>query len=153
MSKKLLILLVTIGVALLFASTGLYAGTAPPDTIHLYEKAFKKHKKGPVAFPHKKHIEEYKLKCGECHHDANHKPLNNLKMTDDVKPCIACHKATKRVRGEKLSKKEKIKKYYEYAMHENCKSCHKAFNKKKTGKVRGPAPTSCNQCHAKKKKK
>ncbi len=153
MNKKLLILLITVGMALLFVSTSLYAGTVPPDTMQLYDQAFKKHKKGPVAFPHKKHIEEYKLNCGECHHDANHKPLNNLKMTDDVKKCVECHKATKKVRGEKLTKKEKIKKYLEYAMHANCITCHKKFNKKKTGKVRGPAPTSCNKCHARKKKK
>ena len=31
--------------------------------------------------------------CGECHHDKDNKPLNNLKIGDDVQNCIECHNA------------------------------------------------------------
>ena len=46
--------------------------------------AYSKIKKILVDFTHKKHIEEYTAGCGECHHDAEGKPLNDLKMGDEV---------------------------------------------------------------------
>jgi hypothetical protein len=159
MIKKHLITTVTIGIVILFVSAAIYAKSAP-DTIQLQDPAYETHKKGVVNFEHKKHFEQYakefpdlyKNGCGECHHDKDNKPLTNLKDGDDVQKCIECHK----IPGEapkgkeakkKLSKKEKIKEYHAEALHENCKSCHKTFNKKYKPKK---APTTCTKCHPKK---
>ena len=157
MNKKYLVIIGIVGIAALFLATGIYAGTTVPDVVKMDNKAYSKHKKGIVVFTHKKHVEEYKAGCGECHHDADNKPLDNLKMGDDVQNCIECHKNTgKKPKGEKLSKKEKIMKYHKEAIHANCTDCHKAFNKKKGFKTKdaGAAPTksACAKCHPKKKK-
>ena len=161
MIKKHLITTVIIGVAILFISAGIYAKSAP-DVIPLADPAYKEHKKGVVQFEHKKHWDDYskayselyKNGCGECHHDDKGKPLTKLKDGDDVKKCIECHKepseAPKGKKAKKkLSKKEKVKEYHAEALHENCKGCHKKFNKKYKPKK---APTTCTKCHPKTKK-
>jgi hypothetical protein len=140
-----------------FAGGALYAGTEVQDVIKMENKAYEKHKKSIVMFTHKKHAEDYKIGCGECHHDEKGKPLENLKYGDDVKGCIDCHaKPGERPKGKgqpKLTKKERLA-YHAEAIHYNCRDCHKAFNKEKGLKSKDPgaAPTSCNQCHPKGKK-
>jgi len=159
MIKKLLIGVV-LGCAALFVAAGIYAKTVP-DVIPLEDPAYKEHKKGVVEFTHGKHQKDYakdysdlyKNGCGECHHDKDNKPLTNLKEGDDVQKCIECHKiAAEAPKGkkakEKLSKKEKIKDYHAEALHENCRGCHKKFNKKYKPKK---APTTCAKCHPKSK--
>jgi hypothetical protein len=161
MRKKYLRVSVVVALATLFIAAGIYA-KATPDVIPLQDPAYKKHKKGVVQFEHKKHFdayskdypEFYKNKCGECHHDKDGKPLTELKDGDDVQKCIECHKepaeAPKGKKAKKkLSKKEKIKEYHAEALHENCRGCHKKFNKKYKPKK---APTTCAKCHPKKKK-
>lgn len=159
MNRKLLKILVISGIALLFVVAGIYAKTVP-EVIELKDPAYEEHKKGIVHFEHKKHQNEYakqypefyKNGCGECHHDKDNKPLTELKEGDDVQKCIECHKiAAEAPKGKKapkkLSKKEKIKEYHAEALHENCKGCHKKFNKKYKPKK---APTTCTTCHPKK---
>jgi hypothetical protein len=161
MNKKLLVLVV-VGCAALFVTAGIYAKTVP-DVIKLQDPAYKEHKKGVVDFEHGKHQKDYAQKypefykngCGECHHDKDNKPLSNLKEGDDVQKCIECHKiAAEAPKGKKakkkLSKKEKIKDYHAEALHENCRGCHKKYNKKL--KPPKKAPTTCAKCHPKKKK-
>lgn len=155
MSKKMLTLLVAAAVALLFASTGIYAGTKAEDMIKMETKEYKERSKGIVEFSHKKHNEDYKINCGECHHDAKGKALTNLKMGDDVQRCVECHKETEKVKGEKIKKSEKIAKYQQEAIHANCIGCHKDHNKslkdpKDPNGSKGPAPASCTKCHPKK---
>ena len=157
MNKRLLIIALVFGIATLFVTAGLYAGTDVADEIKMENKAYSKHKKGIVTFSHKKHMEEYakqfpdfyKNGCGECHHDENGKALS-LKVGDSVQPCIECHKKPgERPKGKdapKLSKKERLD-YHAEALHYNCKDCHKKVNKK-TGKK--AAPTTCSKCHPKK---
>jgi hypothetical protein len=43
--------------------------------------------------------------------------------------------------------------YHANAMHDNCKVCHKQYNKKKglKAKDKGYAPTTCKSCHSKNK--
>ena len=142
MSKKLTVALVMV-VSFLFVSAGLYAGTTVDAVIKMDNPIYKKHKKGICEFTHEKHIKDYKINCGECHHNDKGEPLTKLKMGDDVKLCSTCHKGVKKPKGEKLSKKEKIVKYYKDAVHANCIGCHK---KEKKG------PTKCKECHPKKKK-
>jgi hypothetical protein len=165
MLKKRLLTLAIIGVAVLFVSAGIYAKSAP-DVIPLQDPAYKEHKKGVVQFEHKKHWNDYAKEysdlypnqCGECHHDDKGKPLTGLKDGDDVKKCIECHKkpgevpkdVKKEWRKKKLKKAEKDKLELEWhaeALHNNCRGCHKEFNKKYKPKK---APTTCTKCHPKK---
>lgn len=152
MRKKYLIVMAVFGIAVLFAATGIYAGTTAPDVIKMDNKAYSKHKKGIVTFSHKKHVEDYKAGCGECHHDAKNKPLDNLKAGDDVQNCIECHKKpSERPKGKgapKLTKEQRLE-YHAEAIHYNCKGCHKKLNRKTKTKK---APTTCAKCHPKKKK-
>ena len=141
MKKFLLSMFVILGFV-----TFVYAGVS--DVIEMKNSGYKKHKKGIVQFTHKKHTADYNISCGECHHDNNGKPLN-LKEGDDVEGCGDCH--SNFGKAKKMKKAEKIKKYHKEALHANCIICHKAFNKKKTGKkTKGPAPASCKKCHPKK---
>ncbi|MCG8470256.1 MAG: cytochrome c family protein [Desulfobacterales bacterium] len=130
----------------------LWAGTKVEDEFVMQTKEYKKHTYNLVHFTHKKHAEEYKISCGECHHDDQGKALD-LKMGDNVQRCIECHtkpgKAPKGKGKKKLKGAEK-RAYHAEALHQNCIKCHKAFNKsyKKEHKVKkGPAPTSCKKCH------
>ncbi len=146
----------TLMVVCLFFAVGIYAGTKADDVIKMENKAYSKHKKSIATFSHKKHATDYKVGCGECHHDENNKPLNNLKEGDDVQNCIDCHKKPAYITGKKakgLSKSQKIE-YHANAIHDNCKGCHKKFNKEKglKSKDAGAAPTTCSKCHPKKAK-
>jgi hypothetical protein len=164
MNKKLLVLVV-VGCAALFAAAGIYAKTVP-DVIELADPAYKEHKKGVVHFEHGKHQKEYAEKypdlykdgCGACHHDKDNKPLANLKEGDPVQRCIECHKIPdempaklkKEMRENKASKEEIRKKELEYhaeALHDNCRGCHREYNKKY--KPKDKAPTTCTTCHPK----
>ena len=74
---------------------------------------------------------------------------------DDVQSCIECHKKPEYIKGKKakgLSKKQK-REYHANAIHDNCKGCHKKFNKEKglKSKDKGAAPTTCKSCHPKTK--
>ena len=168
MIKKQFLVSGIIAIVFLFVAAGIYAKVVP-DVIELKDPAYKKHKKGVVNFEHKKHQDDYakqypefyKNGCGECHHDENNKPLSNLKEGDDVQKCIECHKIASEVpkkikkewKKKKISKDEKKKirmEYHAEAFHENCRVCHKKFNKKYKPKKK--APTTCTKCHPKKKK-
>jgi len=149
-----------LSIAVLALSAGLYAAANPPDVIELGKNVPGKKTQPLMTFSHLKHSQEYakadpslfKNGCGECHHDANNKPLTNLKPGDAVKPCIDCHKEPGlKPSREKLNKKERIKKYYGEAVHENCTSCHSQYNKMKklkaSDKKAAPIKSRCNNCH------
>ncbi len=159
MGKRSTILLMAVSVAFLFTAGSIYAGKTVDDVFHMENKAYKKHTKAIVTFSHKKHNVDYKIGCGECHHDDKGKPLANLKMGDDVKGCIECHKKPgkmpgdlkKELREKKASKKEIAAVEMEYhaeAIHENCITCHRDYNKKNKTK---DAPQTCSDCHPKEK--
>ena len=152
MNKRSLLIIAIAGIASMFLATAIYAGTAVDAVIKMENKAYAKHKKSIVQFSHKKHSEEYKASCGDCHHDADGKPLSGLKMGDEVQNCIKCHtkegRAPKAKKGAPgLSKKEKLA-YHAEALHLNCIGCHKETNKASGTKA---APTTCAKCHPKKK--
>ena len=166
MNKKLLVLVIVVSAAL-FAAGGILAKTVP-DIIKLEDPAYKEHKKGVVEFTHGKHQKEYAVKypefykngCGECHHDKDNKPLSSLKEGDDVQKCIECHKKPSEVpaklkkewRAKKIKKAERKKMKLEYhaeALHDNCRGCHRKYNKKY--KPAKKAPTTCVKCHPKAK--
>jgi hypothetical protein len=163
--KNGLVFSVIMAIATLFIVVTIYAGTEVKDVIQLNDKAYAKHTKGIVKFSHKKHQKEYEEKhpelykkaCGECHHedkDGKAVPLKNLKEGDNVKKCIECHKKPEYIKGKEakgLTKKQK-REYHANALHDNCKGCHKAYNKKMKlkSKDKGAAPVTCKQCHPKK---
>lgn len=156
MKKRFVLLALVAFAATCFMAAGLYAASDSggcPEVIKMKtEKAFKSHRMGIVEFHHKKHVEEYKEGCGDCHHDAQGKPLTDLKCSDKVQLCIECHKKEGVPRVDRsLSPDERKKQELEYyygAIHTNCIDCHKEFNKENKGK----APVSCTQCHPKPKK-
>ncbi|MDD9301580.1 MAG: cytochrome c3 family protein [Desulfobacter sp.] len=154
MNKKLITLLLAAGIAVIFLATGLQAGTEVGDVVTMESKVIKKRKKSPeakkptqlVQFTHKKHSEEYKLTCGDCHHDKDGKPLADLKAGDDVQKCDECHNRVKAVKKDKTFQGVYKKKpvdilQLEAAMHENCVGCHK--------KMKVEAGTKCGDCHKK----
>ncbi|MFH1155701.1 MAG: cytochrome c3 family protein [Pseudomonadota bacterium] len=150
MGKKLMALFMGACVTLLFAATGIFAGTEFKDHVTMETKELGAHKKTLVEFSHKKHVDAYKATCGDCHHDAAGKAITP-KAGDDVKRCVECHTGIEKVKGEKLSKEDAVKKYYYDAIHANCVGCHKESNiKNGDPKGKGPAPTSCTDCHPKK---
>ncbi|MBI9073805.1 MAG: cytochrome c3 family protein [Desulfatibacillum sp.] len=141
----------------LFLAAGLLASSCP-DVIPMQNASYDSHSKGVVQFTHTKHYKDYGASCGDCHHDAQGKPLADLKEGDAVQGCIECHKIAGEVPKDmkkdmqKLSKKEKLAKELEYhaeALHMNCRDCHKAFNKEKGLRGADGAPTSCSACHPK----
>ena len=159
--RSLLLFAVIAGVITLFVAVGIYAGTAVPDSIKMQNKAYSEHTKGVVEFHHQKHGEEYAKKypdfykkgCGECHHDENHKPLASLKPGDEVKGCMECHDKVGYITGKKakgLSAKLK-REYHANAIHDNCRGCHRDYNKKNKLISKNPkaAPTTCKKCHPK----
>lgn len=151
MKKRLLLVLAVaiMGAALVLAVA--YAAQQVPDKMTMNSKVYLKHTKTLVTFTHKKHNEDYKISCTECHHV--HKDSKNVwKQGDEVQKCDACHSEAKAPTGKdapNLSKEEKVKKYHYSAIHDNCKGCHGDL--KKAGKPTGP--TACKDCHPKPPKK
>ncbi|MFP4444642.1 MAG: cytochrome c3 family protein [Desulfosudaceae bacterium] len=145
------------GLGVLLAAGFALAAANFPEMIRMEDKeAYEKHTQAIVDFSHKKHFEEYEIGCGECHHDDQGQPLNDLKVGDDVQKCVECHQPGRADRKSLagLSREEREKeelKYHYGAIHQNCQGCHEEFNKEKSGNPRkGPAPVSCTQCHPRK---
>ena len=141
---------VIIAMAMLFFSVAIYAGTKVEDVIKMENPAYKTRQYKTVTFTHKKHVEEYKISCGECHHDENNKPLD-LKEGDEVQKCIECHKIPEYVTGKSAKglTKEQKHEYHANAVMDNCRDCHRKFNKEKGYKTKDEkaAPTTCKKCH------
>lgn len=127
------------------------------EVIAMNEPSYE-HKKPIVSFSHKKHFTDYKVSCGDCHHDSDGQPLADLEPGEDVEQCIACHdkpgempkaekKALKKLPPEEALSMEMA--YHAEALHTNCRDCHKAWNKEHGKRGKDGAPTSCTACHAK----
>lgn len=153
MRTKHAVIIGIVAASMVFLAVGLYAACQDPDVIKMQDASYP-HKKPIVEFSHKKHATDYKLSCGDCHHDKDHKPLA-IKAGDCAEKCSACHKlpgdvSPKDLQG--LAGDAKLKKTVEYqagALHENCRGCHKEWNKKNNKKGKEGAPTGCNDCHKK----
>jgi hypothetical protein len=136
MNKRPLALTLLMVAALLFVAAGVLAATQQLADEITIENKYKDDKKGPVKLTHKKHAEEYKVACAECHHE--YKDGKNVwKDTDPVKKCSSpsCHDTEKKQgNADKLN----------LAFHKNCQTCHKELKGKQ-----GPYK-NCNDCHQKK---
>ena len=143
--KRSMLVLAVAAMSVMFLFAVVNATQECTDTMTMESKLFPTHKKSLVTFTHKKHNVDYKIPCADCHHVYTD-GKNTWKEGDAVQRCDACHAEAKAPSGAdapKLSKKEKIQKYYYSAIHENCAGCHKAL--KKAAKPTGP--TSCKECH------
>ena len=137
MHKKFMTLLLVVLTGMLFLAVGALTAADAPDEINISNEGYKKDIKGPVKFSHKKHHEEYKVACTECHHDYQN-GKNVWKEGDPVKKCGDCHNPEK-----KQGKVDKLQNAY----HKNCKDCHK--DAEKAGKKNAPYK-KCNDCHGEK---
>jgi len=138
-----------LAISLMMFGTAVWAGVpAGKETLKISDLAADG-SKGPVEFPHAKHVNEFKkadgsaIVCKDCHHMA--------KSEKDAKSCNACHvlpgKAQKEVDGKKapFMAEKKGSKYDRKSVifHKRCLDmCHEAV-KKATGKK----ITSCKTCH------
>jgi hypothetical protein len=119
-----------------------------PAVITIKSTLWKDHTKSAVTFDHKKHQEDYKIKCTECHH-VYKDGKNVWKEGDKVEKCQKCHNEPT-IKGEKKLPKDKQKLNLKLAFHENCQGCHKKLKRKDKAKY-GKIPTTCIKCHPKKK--
>lgn len=95
-----------------------------------------------VPFSHKKHYEDYKIACTECHH-VYKDGKNVWKEGDKVDKCEKCHtEAT--IQGEKKLPPDQQKLNLKLAFHNNCEKCHKQVKKEKPD---SKIPVTCAQCH------
>jgi len=137
MNKRRLTLAMVVFAALLFLTVGVLTAADVPDEVTIENKGYQKDKKGPIKLSHKKHHEEYKAACTDCHHEFKD-GKNVWKDGDPVKKCIDCH--------DPLKKKGKVMKL-QNAYHRNCKNCHKEVIAKDATKK---APyKKCTECHEK----
>ena len=115
-------------------------GTKNLDVILLNNQGYKKKRKGPVEFTHKKHAYEYRFLCWDCHHD--YKDGQNIWVPwGETKRCSQCHDPRK---------KEPNKIMLQKAFHYQCKGCHKELEK--IGRKAG-AYKKCGGCHQEERKK
>ena len=116
------------------------AGSRNLNVILLNNQAYKKKRKGPVEFTHKKHAYDYRLFCWDCHHE--YKDGQNIWVPwGETKECSQCHDP---------KKKEPNKIMLQKAFHFECKGCHKQMEK--IGRKAG-AYDKCGGCHMKKETK
>lgn len=145
MSKKTMSLLAVIFSCTLFLAVGVLTAADVPDKVVLSPegKGYKRIMKGPVKLSHKKHSEDYKAACTDCHH-VYEDGKNVWKQGDEVQACSDCHEM-------KRTKQDGATVYkLKNAFHKNCaKSCHTEL--KNEGKPSGPIYAKCNDCHQKKK--
>lgn len=113
--------------------------TAAGEGVKLPEAEITIEGKKPARFDHNKHLALEGVNCGQCHHDAEHKPLDAEAIAglsqDRQLACISCHNGD--FADEKLQTAKSV-------FHARCKECHKAGVGDKKG------PTKCNDCHIKK---
>jgi hypothetical protein len=139
MYKRSFTLVIIVLFGVLFLTVGLLIAADVPDVIMIDSQGYARDIKGPVKLSHKKHVEEYKAVCTECHHEFNEKGENTWKEGAPVKKCGACH--------DPKAKQGKVMKL-QNAFHRNCKNCHKSYVKDHAD---SKAPyRKCNDCHEKK---
>jgi hypothetical protein len=146
--RSLVRTMVSVMVLSLLAAAGLHAAEVPAE---IKMQSAYEHKKSIAVFTHQKHAIDYRITCGECHHDDKGQPLTNLKEGDPVKKCFDCHNKPGELKGKDakgLAGKE-LRAYHANAVHDNCLGCHKKFNKENKDKGK-TAPQKCEECHPKK---
>ncbi|MBN2031837.1 MAG: cytochrome c3 family protein [Deltaproteobacteria bacterium] len=134
MKKNPFALFTLIFCGLVFLMVGVLIAASIPESIVISNKGYDQDRRGPVNFTHRKHSEEYKVACTECHHEYQ-EDKNVWKDTDPVRKCVECH--------DPVGKKGNVDRL-QNAFHNNCHGCHKEMKGKE-------APyRKCTDCHEKK---
>jgi hypothetical protein len=142
MAKGKFVKCLSIAVLFLFSVAFLVYAAEPPEKITLKDSLWPSPTKTPVEFNHKKHSEEYKVACDQCHH-IYQDGKNTWKQGDAVQPCDKCHtEAT--FQGEKKLPPDQQKLNLKLAFHNNCVGCHQKLKKEN---AESKAPVTCAQCH------
>ncbi|MGA2225647.1 MAG: cytochrome c3 family protein [Syntrophobacteraceae bacterium] len=143
MKKGKLVSCLAIAAVFMFSAALLaLAQQKAPDEITIKSELWPTPTKAAVKFSHKKHAEEYKVACNQCHH-VYKDGQNTWKEGDTVQKCDKCHtEAT--VQGEGKLPPDQKKLNLKFAFHSNCTPCHK---KLKSEKPDTKAPTTCAGCH------
>jgi len=130
----LLAMAAALAIGLCFTGVGFADTDKGPADMTLESTIDKAKKAKPAIFPHAKHQE--KLTCGDCHHskDADGKQVAYVDG-QKIEKCESCHNKAAGMPKKLTTFKE--------AGHANCKTCHKAKDKKLA---------KCTVCHPKKKK-
>jgi hypothetical protein len=110
------------------------SGSGEFDVIILDNEGYKRDRRGPVTFSHKKHALNYRVLCWECHHVYEDEE-NTWAPWQGTRKCRECHDPVKRSVSETRLQR---------AFHLNCKVCHKelAVREKEAGSFR-----ECTGCH------
>jgi hypothetical protein len=134
MKKNLVAGFILVVSALVFLTAGMPTAADVAEVIVINNQGYDQDRRGPVNFSHKKHAEDYKVACNDCHHEFEN-GTNVWKEGDPVKQCIECHDPI-----EKKGNAEKL----QTAFHDNCQGCHRDLKDKE-------APfKKCTDCHEKK---
>jgi len=134
MKKNLVAGFILVVSALVFLTVSMPTAADVAEVIVINNQGYDQDRRGPVNFSHKKHAEDYKVACNDCHHEFEN-GTNVWKEGDPVKQCIECHDPI-----EKKGNAEKL----QTAFHDNCQGCHRDLKDKE-------APfKKCTDCHEKK---
>lgn len=143
MSRKIIICLLILTVALPFSGTVLYGDDEhPPENFNYTFKAVAPVKifSGPVHFGHKRHVTQYRLTCEKCHHTLA------PGETEVDESCMDCHAEEGFIRGEQAAglDEEELMSHYLNALHKQCIDCHIEI---KLNDTKATPPISCTRCH------
>ena len=110
------------------------SGGKGPDSIVLVALAGMEAKKPGTPFTHKKHYEDYSVKCEACHHAVTAKGG----AVPASKTCAnaGCHQADQ-CNGQVVGAKNKACPFFVDAYHFNCIECQREQS----------GPTKCGECH------
>jgi len=135
--KKESILTAALTVALSF---GMAAGAAAGGGLQAPTGPITIEGKKPVTFDHARHL-ALGLKCGTCHHDADHQPLTaeaiSALPSGGQLACENCH--NQNFANAKLQRRMNV-------FRARCEECHRAGVGGKKG------PTKCSACHHRQKR-
>ena len=119
------------------SSLNIYDG----DMIEIDNEDYRKDRKGPVKFSHRKHAQDYNVACWDCHHEYEDEINIYSPWGSEQKQCVECHTAVEdNETGIKLQR----------AFHLNCKTCHLTDVQENKGST---APVKCLGCHERVAKK
>jgi len=127
---------------LVFVAAFAVVAADAPDTITIKAALWATPTKAPVEFTHKKHAQDYKIACTDCHHKFEG-GKNVWKEGDPVQKCEECH-TEPTIQGEKKLPPDQQKLNLKIAFHDNCVGCHQKLKKDKPDTT---APVTCTGCH------
>ncbi len=141
--KRKSVLCFCLAAAFMLAVTVLvYAVDKGADMITMKSSIWPNPTKQHIAFSHKKHQEDYKIACDQCHH-VYKDGKNVWKEGDPVDKCDKCH-TEPTTQGVKKLPPDQLKLNLYNSIHTNCQGCHQKLKKEKPDTK---APVTCAGCH------